>query len=90
MTAPILPPAFHNEAPVVRIKSGPDWVDVRLDHDGRLFLVAYNLGPDADAAEARMFADELRHGPKGIMAGLDDAGPWVDEHGEPIPGQFSD
>ena len=46
MTNPILPPHFHNEAPVVRIKSGPDWVDVRLDDDGRLFLVAYNLGPD--------------------------------------------
>lgn len=90
MANSILPAPIPINAPVVRIKSGPDWVDMRIDDDGRLFLVAFNLGPDADADDARVFADEMRHGPKGIMAGLDDAGPWVDEYGHPISGQACD
>jgi len=81
------PAGLDHAGDVVRFKSGPCWADVAFHDDGTMSLVAFDLGPDIEADDAREFVDEIRASPKGLAHGLDDYGPWrgVDEAPAPLP-----
>lgn len=63
---------------VVRVRSGRLWADVRVLADERRELLAHNHGAEVPAAEVREWVDELSADARGVAAGMDELGPWVD------------